>query len=284
MRQKICKVIADEAVAALFEEVELTPKPGLVDLHNNGSHVDLNHSLMCESALSLHETFYNIALLHYGETPTTRLREQFGEIGRTGEQLMFTVTNDVNTHKGAIWSIGLICAAIARRKGNISFPQVLEDAAELAKLPDRMIPNQPTNGLNVKKKYGMPGAREEAQYGFPHIRKYSYPTYEKARFNHNTLEAKLLTLLALISNLNDTCLVHRGGLDALEFAKTEAENIMKNFSIEAVERLDREFQQSWISPGGSADLLATTFFISNWITKQQRRFSYGEVSVQVSSE
>lgn len=284
MYEKVCRQIADEAVAALLEEVALTPKPGLVDMDNNGSHLDLNLSLMRESAIGLHDTFYQIAMLHYGKTPTIQLREQFGKIGRIGEQRMFSITHDINTHKGAIWSIGLICAAIARRKGHISFPQVLDDAAELAKIPDRMIPNQITNGFVVKKKYGVQGAREEAQAGFPHIRNYGYPVYEKARLTHNSVDAKLLTLLSLISNLNDTCIVHRGGLDALEFAQRETRDIIQNFSIELINTLDKKFQKAWISPGGSADLLATTLFISNWISKKQRRLSYGEVSLQVSSK
>lgn len=276
--------IADEAVAALLEEVELTPKPGLVDMANNGSHLDLNLPLMRESAVGLHDTFYQIAMLQYGERPTIQLREQFGKIGRIGEERMFSITNNINTHKGAIWSIGLICAAIARRKGDISFPQVLDDAAELAKIPDRMIPNQITNGSVVKRKYGVQGAREEAQYGFPHIRKYGYPIYEEARLTHNPIDAKLITLLSLISNLNDTCIVHRGGLEALAFAQRKTHDIIQDFSIELVNILDKEFQKIWISPGGSADLLATTLFISNWISKKQRRFSYGEVSLQVSSK
>lgn len=284
MHQNICMEIADEAVAALLEEVELTPKPGLVDRLNNGSHEDLNLPLMRKSAIGLHETFYQIAMLHYGKAPTIELREQFGKIGRMGEARMFEVTKDVNTHKGAIWSIGLVCAAIARREGEISFPQVLEDAAALAKLPDRMIPHQITNGLAVKKKYGIQGAREEAQEGFPHIRNYGYPIYEKAQLTHNSIDAKLITLLSLISNLNDTCIVHRGGLEALAFAQSETYKVMQDFSIESVSQLDKAFQKRWISPGGAADLLATTFFISNWLSKNQRRFSYGEISLQVSSK
>lgn len=284
VRQKICKEIADEAVAALLEEVELTPKPGLVDMRNNGSHLDLNIPMMRESAICLHDTFYKMADLHYDKSPTVLLREQFGVIGRIGEKRMYAVTNGVNTHKGAIWSIGLLCTAIARRKGDISFPQVLDDAAELAKLTDRLIPVQQTNGGNVKKKYGMPGAREEAQSGFPHIKNFSYPTYKKMRETRTSTVAKLLTLLALVSNLNDTCLAHRGGLEALDYAQKEAGKAIQNFSDEALFRLDDEFIKRWISPGGSADLLAATFFISNWISKNQRSVRYGEVDLYISGK
>lgn len=284
MRHEICKNIADKAVAALIEEVELTPKPGLVDRRNNGSHLDLNLTLMRESAACLHDTFYQMAELHYDKQPTVKLREQFGKIGRQGEQRMFAVTDNINTHKGAIWSVGLLCAAIARRKGNISFPQVLDDAAELARLPDRLIPEQPTNGGNVKKKYGLPGAREEAQTGFPHIRHVSYPAYEKARSMYSPQTAKLMALIALVSSLNDTCIAHRGGLEALSFARNEAKKTLQNFSIETLIHLDETFIKRWISPGGSADLLAATLFIAHWMSNYQRGVLYGEVDLYISGK
>lgn len=171
----ICKRIADEAVAALIEEVQLTPKPGLVDTENNGAHHDLSLTKMQNSAHSLHNTFYQMAMLSFKRQPTVEIREQFGAIGRNGEKEMFAVTENSNTHKGAIWSIGLLCSAIARRQGQVLYPQVFNDAAELANLPDQYIPKSKTNGSKVKENYGIPGAREEAQQAFPHIQKFSLP-------------------------------------------------------------------------------------------------------------
>ena len=105
----ICKRIADEAVAALIEEVQLTPKPGLVDTENNGAHHDLSLTKMQNSAHSLHNTFYQMAMLSFNRPPTVEIREQFGAIGRNGDKEMFAVTensntslvkNNINTFKG----------------------------------------------------------------------------------------------------------------------------------------------------------------------------------------
>ena len=85
--------LADLAVQSLIEEVRLTPKPGLVDQHDQGAHTDLTLQLMLDSANCLHETFYEMALMSYGENPTIELREKFGAIGRAGEQKMLGVTN-----------------------------------------------------------------------------------------------------------------------------------------------------------------------------------------------
>lgn len=279
----ICLSIADEAVAALIEEVELTPKPGLVDSENNGAHVDLTLQKMRDSAHALHATFYQMALLNFGKQPTVTLREAFGAIGRYGEKQMFQVTEDVNTHKGAIWSIGLLCAAIARRKGQVKVPQVFYDAAELAKLPDQYIPQTKTNGLAVKRNYGIAGAREEAQRAFPHIREYSLPAFQQAIRTMPLREAKLLTLFVLIANLNDTCLIHRGGLAGLQFAKAEARKLLQQFSVPAIKALDQQFIERWLSPGGSADLLAATLFIANIEAKTKRGACSGKINLHVFS-
>lgn len=278
----ICLRIANEAVAALIQEVELTPKPGLVDSENNGAHVDLTLQKMRASAHALHATFYQMAMLNYGKQPTISIREAFGLIGRIGEKQMYNVTENVNTHKGAIWSIGLLCAAIARRKGQVRIPQVFYDAAELAKIPDQYIPQEKTNGAVVKEHYGIFGAREEAQRAFPHIREYSLPTYKQAIVKMPLKEAKLFTLLVLIANLNDTCLVHRGGLSGLQFAQKEAKKLLKQFSVPDIKILDQRFIERWLSPGGSADLLAATLFIVNIEAILKRGVYSGKIDLHVS--
>lgn len=279
----ICKHIADEAVAALIEEVRLTPKPGLVDMANNGAHHDLTLQKMQDSAHSLHNTFYQMAMLSFNQQPSVALREKFGAIGRMGEKEMFTVTDNVNTHKGAIWSIGLLCAAMARRKGQVAIPQVFDDAAELAQLPDQYIPPVNTNGSNVRKTYGIPGAREEAQQAFPHIRNYSLPAFHQAIQTMSLHEAKLFTLLVLIANLNDTCIVYRGGIEGLKFAKQEANKQLTNFSIANIQKLDEAFIKQWLSPGGAADLLAATLFVINMEDKLKRGVQHGKIDLYVSS-
>ncbi|MER2107257.1 MAG: triphosphoribosyl-dephospho-CoA synthase [Solibacillus sp.] len=281
-REALAKKLANLAVQSLLDEVNLTPKPGLVDTQNNGSHTDLHLALMHASASSLYDTFYEMARLSYDAQPTVALRESFGAIGREGEAVMLQVTNGVNTHKGAIWSLGLLISAIARRKGRVRLVNVFNDAAELAKLPDCFIPKVQTNGLSIKERYGISGAREEAQQAFPHIRVLAYPIYVKALQSMDERRAKLYTLLSLIAYVNDTCIVHRGGLEGLHYAKKIAQQTLVNFTEHQLQMMDQQFQQRNLSPGGSADLLAATLFVYEF-NQSVRGVRDGETNVYISS-
>ncbi|UGB33054.1 triphosphoribosyl-dephospho-CoA synthase [Metabacillus sp. B2-18] len=254
--------IASVAVQSLIEELELTPKPGLVDQNNTGSHSDLTCSLMRASAESLKDTFKKIAYTSYGRLPSQSLREEIAEIGRAGEKQMFEVTNGINTHKGAIWAIGLLTSAVSMGKGTFSIEKCLSTAGKLASYPDRYCPKTVTNGRHAMVKYGVNGAKGEAQEGFPHIRKFSLPMLYQSRKNGLTDEqAKLNSLLSLIATVEDTCILHRGGIQGLEFAKEQACSFLKSGNFDSLNKMDQEFIKRNISPGGSADLLAATLFL-----------------------
>lgn len=254
-------MLADLAVESLIEEVSLTPKPGLVDMIDQGSHNDLTFSLMVDSAKSLHTTFYNMAMVAYNEGPSQFLREKIGEIGREGERQMFQVTKGVNTHKGAIWSLGLLTAAAAIHKGQSDEIALCYTAGEIAHYEDRFIPHQVTNGIKAIQKYGVHGAKAEAQHAFPHIRKFSLPVFKATlnTFDENT--AKLYAFLALMANLDDTCLLHRGGLEGLQYAKQFARRILNTGDLHELRRMNEQFKERNLSPGGSADLLAATIYL-----------------------
>ncbi|MGO4890459.1 triphosphoribosyl-dephospho-CoA synthase [Anaerobacillus sp. MEB173] len=255
-------VAAITAVTSLIEEVELTPKPGLVDMENTGAHDDLTIELMKKSAESLKETFAEIAFISYGRKPSQSIREAIAEIGRRGEAKMFKATGGVNTHKGAIWAIGLLVSAYSMGKGTYLIEEIVSKAGEIARFPDRFFESTVTNGGRVVAKYGVPGARGEAQQGFPHIMKYSLPTLNQMRMNGaSDSEAQLYALLSLILNLDDTCILHRGGPQALMFAKDQAKMMLTEGHLGWLTTLDEEFTKRNISPGGSADLLAATIFL-----------------------
>lgn len=253
--------LADLAVASLIEEVSLTPKPGLVDMNNQGSHEDLTFSLMLNSAKSLHNTFYNMAMIAYGKKPSQYLREKIGEIGREGEAEMFRVTKGVNTHKGAIWSLGLITAAASIHNGQSDESTLCFTAGEIARYEDRFIPTQITNGIKAIKKYGIHGAKAEAQHAFPHIRKYSLPVFKASLNKYNYETAKFHSFLALMANLDDTCLLHRGGLEGLNYAKKYALKVLKTGQLNELDKMNEKFIERNLSPGGSADLLAATIYL-----------------------
>ncbi|MCI2257044.1 triphosphoribosyl-dephospho-CoA synthase [Domibacillus sp. PGB-M46] len=261
-KKTFSRYAASAAVLSLIEEAELTPKPGLVDKNNNGAHRDLTIDLMRKSAVSLRETFEGIAYISYGRSPSILLREEIGAIGRKGEQRMLETTGGVNTHKGAIWAIGLLVSAAAIGKGCYSIEEIVSLAGETARYPDRHCPIVATNGRRVSEKYGVSGARGEAQQGFPHIVNVSLPTLKKSRTVGLSENSALLnTLLALMAQLNDTCILHRGGPEALGFAKKQAAAALAAGNLSCMQTLDEEFIKRNISPGGSADLLAATIFL-----------------------
>lgn len=258
-KAQFCQELASMAVQALVDEVLLSPKPGLVDQYNNGSHKDLSLVLMLNSAEALSNTFYKMAKLSYGKTPSFAIREAFGAIGRDGEKQMFAVTNGINTHKGAIWSLGLLVSAYAMKQGKGTARELCETAGALARFEDRYIPNVETNGRRVIKKYGVHGAKQEAQMNFPHVQQV-LPVYERYQQQGDSF-AKHRTLLALISSLDDTCILHRGGLEGLSFAQYYAKQLGPVVDMASLHQMNEAFVQRNLSPGGSADLFAATLFV-----------------------
>ncbi|WP_096199597.1 triphosphoribosyl-dephospho-CoA synthase [Bacillus sp. FJAT-45350] len=261
-KHTFCSDIAEIAVNSLIEEVELTPKPGLVDQANTGAHNDLTIQLMRKSAESLRDTFEEIAYTSIDQKPSQYIRETIANIGRRGEKKMFHETNGINTHKGAIWSIGLLVSAYSMGKGLYTIKEIVFKAGDIARFPDRFYENTTTNGGRVMAKYGVGGARGEAEQGFPHIVNYSLPILKQMRADGIAeKEAQLYALLSLISQLDDTCILHRGGVQALSYAKEQANTFLKAGHLGRLTTLDKEFTKRNISPGGSADLLAVTLFL-----------------------
>jgi triphosphoribosyl-dephospho-CoA synthase len=259
--------LASLAIRALIEEAELTPKPGLVDQRGPGAHADLSLTLMKRSARSLRPHFERMALVSFRQVPNQTLREQLGAIGRSAERSMLLATNGVNTHRGAIWALGLLVSAAAMEG---SSPEVVADrAGQLARLADWNAPEQPlSNGSRVIERYKVSGARGEAQAGFPHVTAAGLPRlYRSRQEGASETKARLDTLLAIMMSLNDTCLLHRGGLVALNTAQAAAAAILASGGTTTIQGwgllrgLDRDLAALNASPGGSADLLAATLFL-----------------------
>jgi triphosphoribosyl-dephospho-CoA synthase len=263
--------LADAAVRMLVEEADLTPKPGLVDTRGSGAHADMNLEMLHRSAYSLLATFTAIASRAFGAEESISLRESLSEIGRQGERTMLQITGGVNTHRGAIWTLGLLCAGAAMLAGKEqSAEKICAKAARIARLPDSYTSNIRTHGQRAHCQYGVGGARGEAEGGFRHIVEIGLPMLKKSR--HQGLAeqlARLNALVGIIAELNDTCLLHRGGLTALTLAKRGARRVLAlggvatDEGLRAVEELDRQLVQSKASPGGSADLLAGVLFLDH---------------------
>lgn len=256
--------LADLAVDALIDEADLSPKPALVDGRGNGAHTDLHLGLMHASALALWPAFKEMAeaALEIGEVGVP-LREAIGRIGREGEQAMLATTNGVNTHRGAIWALGLLVTAAALQPKSIALC-----AARLALLDDRYAPTPLSHGAQVAQRYGARGAREEAQLGFPSVLQRGLPQLHKSRANgHGEQNARLDALLAIMTELADTCVLYRAGEPGLHAMQAGAQAVLDaggSASLSGRRRL-HELDQQLIalnaSPGGAADLLAATLLL-----------------------
>lgn len=262
--------IASLAVDALMAEASLTPKPGLVDSRGSGAHTDLNIDLMHRSARALYPCFREMSRVAGGAAVGRQIREDLASIGRDGEAAMFAATKGVNTHKGAIWSLGLLTAGatMASRPGDAE--EIAAIAGGIARFSDSRMPTAATNGSKVVERYGVPGARGEAQDGFPHVVKIGLPTLRRARLRGvDETFARLDALLSIMAALDDTCLLHRGGQTALDTAKTGAAEILRlggtstQAGIDALGQLDIDLLELNASPGGSGDLLAATLFLDS---------------------
>jgi triphosphoribosyl-dephospho-CoA synthase len=290
-----CRRLADLAVAALIDEVTLTPKPGLVDLRSRGAHRDLSWDLMCHSAWALHPTFLAMAQAGYqfGNSAAALsgnsadallpLRETIGAIGRRGEQAMLDATGGVNTHRGAIWALGLLVTAAAQ--GQSQHPHaVAARAGALARVNDRFAPaNTGNNGERVRREHGVGGALGQAQAGFPHALDIALPALLAARDGGSGEDAaRLAALLAIIAELDDTCVLSRGGAAGLQAVQAGAASVLAVFIVSgaasasgklALQRFEQDLLARNLSPGGAADLLAATLLLDSIAAEFAAEFS-----------
>jgi triphosphoribosyl-dephospho-CoA synthase len=254
---------------ALIAEAELTPKPGLVDRRGAGSHTDLSLAMMKASAFAIEPYFCEMSAVSRGTHPSQRLRERLAVIGRNAERAMLKTTSGANSHKGAIWILGLLISAAAMlEEDRVPASEIATTAKKIASFEDRFTPRLITHGDTVAKRYGVSGARGEALRGFPHVVDIGLPMLHSRRAAGATENVACLdTLLSIMSRLDDTCLLYRGGEEALVAAKEGAAAVESAggsgtpIGRQQLERLDRRLLEMGVSPGGSGDLLAATLFL-----------------------
>jgi triphosphoribosyl-dephospho-CoA synthase len=268
--------MASLARQALIAEAELTPKPGLVDRRGAGAHSDLSLTIMRLSARAIEPYFREMALISADVRPSQGIREQLAAIGRNAERAMFRATGGSNAHKGAIWVLGLLISAAAMQSDEKrTASEIAATARAIASFEDRAAPRLLSHGDIVVKRYGASGARGEAVQGFPHVVDVGLPTLCRRRSSGATEDvARLDTLLSIMARLDDTCLLYRGGTDALITAKKNALAVERAGGVgtqvgsQHLTFLDRQLLDLKVSPGGSADLLAATIFLDALERKQ----------------
>jgi triphosphoribosyl-dephospho-CoA synthase len=257
--------IAELAVAAIRAEADLTPKPGLVDRRGSGAHSDMDLAMLHASAESLRAAFAECASAATQLSLGPELRARLGEIGRAGERAMLASTGGINTHRGALWALGLLSAGAALGGGAT---RAVDVAARLAAIRDPHTPVTTSHGARARLRYGVSGAAGEALAGFPHIRLHALPALRTARRSGvDEGTARLEALLSLMATLDDTCVLHRGGLSGLRALQVGAQAVVDAGGIRTPEgrrrftALDDICLMRRLSPGGSGDLLSATVFL-----------------------
>jgi len=268
----LAKRLADLAVEALIDEAMLTPKPGLVDMRGSGAHTDLTWMLMCRSACALRPAFLQMAQAGSAIGDATLLRRRIGAIGREAEAAMMAATGGVNTHRGAIWALGLLVTAAARhmQRGDSADAEAIAlGAGLLARLDDPGAPARTGNkGELACREHGVGGARGQARAGFPAVVEQALPMLRLARARGDgEAQARVNALLAVMAGLDDTCLLARGGRKALASTQAGARRVLALGGIAspngraALTRLETRMRQLHVSPGGAADLLAAALLL-----------------------
>jgi len=270
--------IADWAHAALLREVELSPKPGLVDRFNNGAHRDMDIETFRASAAAIAPWFATFCMLGLSECrlPAAEFLPRLRAEGMRAEREMFRAAHGVNTHKGSIFALGLLCAAAGRLggRGEVLTAEALcgEVAVLCAGLVKRELGSTHeagTAGELLYQRYGLDGARGEAASGFATARHWGLAPYLAALRAGHTEEAALhAALLNLMANNEDTNLVARGGLSGLAYVQRRAQAMLEGGRIVSADYLselaafDVALIERNLSPGGSADLLAVSWFLA----------------------
>ncbi len=309
-RDRSADQAASAAVRGLLYEVSTTPKPGLVDRNNSGSHRDMDFFTFLDSSASLipwFREFFCLGWDHSGE-PDEQLFERLRYAGQRAETAMFSATDGINTHKGLVFASAILCGALGKVHAGRELPLPMENVllecrklgecslTDLKKLADtHSVPDSkkhnvsshssdealsdpkkvsasdfkaysmlpPTNGERIFTTYGIQGARGEAAAGFPSAVRIGLPALKKwlsAGFSLN--DAAAMTLLTLISEVDDTNMVHRGGSELAKKSKEQAKHLLstvtkENFK-ETLNSLDHQYITDNLSPGGCADLLAVS--------------------------
>ena len=266
---------AQQAVRAILYEVATTPKPGLVDRCNSGSHTDMNFFTFMDSAASLYPYFEACARAGQAsaDRPAPETFAALRPLGCEAEGEMLDATGGVNTHKGAIFSIGIACAALGRLERSLwgDPARVLQEiAAMTAGLTERdfagvTAENAVTAGQKLYLQYGITGVRGQVEAGLPAVRDYGLPALENGLAQGYDLNRSGCgALLAILANSTDTNIIARSSRERQQALVEELKALLTRTPYPdeaALAALDDSFRAERLSPGGSADLLALTYLL-----------------------
>lgn len=281
--KQLTSKITENALKALLYEVSVTPKPGLVDPHGHGAHPDMTVFTFIDSSISLQSYFYQCVQvgLKFKNNDLKQLFKTIRPLGIRAEKDMFLATKGVNTHKGAIFSLGVLTTATSyllnHTKGDLTVDSndelIVIIKEMLSGLVDRdfdQIKHKSLEDLTAGEqqflKYGKTGIRGEAQAGFPIVFDYAFPFLKKSK---GTVNQRLLdTLMTIVSYSDDSNLIKRSGTaNILNWTHNQIDRYFElggsntNRGMQFLNQLDESFTKDNLSLGGSADLLILTIFL-----------------------
>lgn len=268
--------LSSQAVRALLYEVSAAPKPGLVDRWNCGAHSDMDFFTFLDSTAVLQPYFADCARIGaaLSEKQPEQLLHRLQLRGAVAEQQMLAATGGVNTHKGAIFSLGLLCGAAGALGEEVGTDDICRLAGQMGTAALRSWKPEPTaqltGGEEALTRYGLTGVRGEAASGFASVREIGLPLLRREIAAGRTCnEAGLQVLMALFSQIADTNVLRRKGKTTLERWQNEIQILMETGDLtkERLQQLDTQWSREGISPGGCADLLAITYFL--WFLSKQ---------------
>lgn len=271
-----CNVLARQAVRSLYHELTLYPKPGLVSLVDTGSHADMDAGTFMRSLFALRHYFREIAWAGMHRASFAQLKI----LALGAEARMLKATAGINTHRGAIFCLGMLCAAMAACRAQqmaLSIPtvravllEVWGDAlvAHAAVDLNKVACTDVSHGLRVAAEHAVGGAREEGALGFPAVFEIALPQLQASLAAGRDMQcARVDVLFALMAHISDTNIYHRGGADGAALVRRTSRAFLQaggtgapDWRIRA-QRSHQQFVQAHLSPGGAADLLAATCLV-----------------------
>jgi len=259
-----CQRIARLAVRSLYAELALYPKPGLVSFVDNGSHADMTAATFMRSLFALRRYFLRITQAGVDDAPFHVLKH----LGIDAEARMLRATGGINTHRGAIFCLGLLCAAIGRcRAEGVALKPALIQAALLRSWGAALGTHSgdiatPSHGAAALLRYAASGAREEGARGFPSVFDVGLPALQRAlAAGRDARRARVDALFALMAHVSDTNVFHRGGVEGAQTVRRAARAFIARGGTAAPDWqaraliCHRTFVAARLSPGGAADLL-----------------------------
>ena len=271
------RTLAKMAVRALYFEVKAYPKPGLVSFTDAGAHHDMNGETFYRSLFTLRHYFYQI-------TKKGLVNDSFEELKQVAidaEQRMLGKTQGVNTHRGAIFALGLVCVSVIRlAQEKMQFTpedvrrQILKD------WPRHLVNHlgsPESHGALVRQRYKVVDAKQMAIHGYDLIFQL-LPDFISLFIETHSLDTVCLFAYSeLLLHMDDTNIIYRKGKLALDYAKNRVAELLTIRCVHTRQKkaleLHQLFSETGISPGGVADLISVLLFLGQLFCDQLRDYS-----------